>query len=465
MFHYTRSVSTFFKSPSQKLLSLIKATSSPTPKHLHLISLDWTRPKDPPISLAQASLVSHLKKNNISVTPKSYSINSPNFHPSNVTKFIMDNSNVNTYVGIGAYIWNEPTIQKILPELTRQKFPGIIILGGPQINYTQNDGTLETTYPDAHIFTRGYAENSLVKLMQAQSLQAIPGIHYANTVDHGSLSEIDLASLHSPFLGGLIAPQPFIRWETKRGCPYRCAFCQHKGSNQLLEFPLSRIQKEVQWIANHPIINDIAVLDPTFNIGKNYLHVLKELTQHKFSGKISLQCRIERVTNEFLDAVTSLNASATTTLEFGLQTIHSEEQKIINRTNIINKAKKVFAEAKKRNINVEVSLIYGLPNQTLDSFRQSIQFCKESGVETIYAFPLLLLRGTALYQRKKELGLIESTDPIPRVITSPSFTYDQWLEMKKIAALLEQANQEKKSMHAIRTIDLPDRSPNFNPCP
>lgn len=154
----------------------------------------------------------------------------------------------------------------------------------------------------------------------------------------GLSAKTDLDHLPSPFLSGIIQPQPFIRWETQRGCPFRCSFCQHREADQRSEmetrrsFALTRIEEEAEWICNNPIISDVAVLDPTFNSGPNYLRVLQKLQEGGFRGKLSLQCRVEMVKPEFLDAVENLNVGgATVVLEFGLQTIHRNEQIAIDR--------------------------------------------------------------------------------------------------------------------------------------
>jgi coproporphyrinogen III oxidase-like Fe-S oxidoreductase len=89
-----------------------------------------------------------------------------------------------------------------------------------------------------------------------------------------------------------------------------------------------------------------------------------------------------------------------------------------------------------------------LPNQTLSSFQQSINFCVQHEVPVIHAFPLMLLRGTPLYEEKEKLGLQESYEiasselnrlqvDIPHVISSPSFTHTDWQAMAKIAEELE----------------------------
>jgi coproporphyrinogen III oxidase-like Fe-S oxidoreductase len=204
------------------------------------------------------------------------------------------------------------------------------------------------------------------------------------------------------------------------------------------------------------------VLDPTFNSGNNYLAVLEALAEHRYTGKLALQCRMEMVTEPFLDVVHKLNKTAKVVLEFGLQTIHREEQLVIRRLNNMTKVSEVLNKSRDMGIETEVSLIFGLPKQTVTSFQASVDFCKSMQVQTIHAFPLMLLRGTPLYESKIQYSLIESCDDpnidngriyedIPHVISSPTFTYDDWLVMASIARELEtynEANKQKKITEA-----------------
>ena len=355
-------------------------------------------------------------------------------------------------------MWNEKSIQTILNDLKKHQFPGRIILGGPQISYVKKG--LEEFYPQADVFIRGYAENPLAELMKSDmdSLPSIKGVHYARQFDLGLSASAELDDLPSPFLTGLIKPQRFIRWETQRGCPFRCAFCQHRESDTFIkrrQFPLSRILQEAEWITQHPIIQDVAILDPIFNSGTHYLSILDQLIQGKFTGKLSLQSRIEMIKEDFLDKVCHLNETAETVLEFGLQTIHPEEQAVIDRPNNMKRIEKILTEVHQRKIKTEISLIFGLPKQTINSFKQSIDFCRHHKVPIIHAFPLMLLRGTPLYHQKTQLGLIESNEiasleiyrlqeDIPHVVSSPSFTYNDWKEMAIIAEVLEKENNSDK---------------------
>jgi coproporphyrinogen III oxidase-like Fe-S oxidoreductase len=161
-------------------------------------------------------------------------------------------------------------------------------------------------------------------------------------------------------------------------------------------------------------------------------------------GRLSLQCRFEAVTPAFIDAVRRHPASIT--LEFGLQTAQPDEWQIIDRPNHLERVREVMRQLNTAGVHYEVSLIYGLPRQTLASFRATLAFCRQNGAPVIRAFPLMLLRGTPLYEAKKALGLVESCDVpgadvstlvgsrIPHVIASPSFTFREWRQMHDLAA-------------------------------
>ncbi|CAG8534268.1 16910_t:CDS:2, partial [Dentiscutata heterogama] len=347
-----------------------------------------------PLSLGHASILASLRHHNIDVFSRSWSVNVPNFLPDDVVEFIMMHAN-----------------------------PWKVILGGPQVSYVKKG--IEEYYPYADIFIRGYAENALVKLMLSKKpFPYIKGVHYFGKPDLGLSAVTELDTLPSPFLNKFIPPQRFIRWETQRGCPFRCAFCQHRESDVSMkrrQFPMSRVIQEAEWIAKHSNIQDVAVLDPTFNSGPYY---------------------------QFLDKVVQLNDTAETILEFGLQTTNPKEQAIIDRPNNMKIVEKVLT--------------------------QSIDFCFNHKVPVIHAFPLMLLRGTPLHERKTELGLVESYEvaspkidrvqtDIPHVVASPSFTYEDWKEMSKIAESLEtSAKNISKSFDGKHNVEITSSLQNFN---
>lgn len=341
----------------------------------------------------------------------------------------------------GVYVWNDLLTRKILSILRDKGFTNRIILGGPQITSTPKD-KLETIYPHADVFIRGEGENVLVEVTRTTEHIKLPGVHYSGDIDDFTRAEADLTTLPSPFIGQYEKP-PIVnnwipvkrvgkaRWETKRGCPFRCWFCQHRGtSNKIRYFSKQRLFDEMKYFIENNI-ERLTVVDPTFNTGSTYKDILNELISLGYNKELSLQCRFECVDDEFLELVKRFD----TCLEFGLQTIHPTECKAINRQNDLDKVVEVMEKLHHQNIHYEIDLMYGLPAQTVDSFRHSVEFCQRYKPKKIRAWPFMLLRGTELdkEEHRKKWGLKESNDSIPVVISSNSFDESDWKEMDTLA--------------------------------
>ena len=103
-------------------------------------------------------------------------------------------------------------------------------------------------------------------------------------------------------------------------------------------------------------------------------------------------------------------------------------------------------------IQYEVSLIFGLPLQTLESFKESVRFCLHREVPVIKAWPLMILRGTPLDTDKTrklyklEERAISASDKIdrvqvniPHVVSSATFSFNDWRKMADIATVLSES--------------------------
>lgn len=395
-----------------------------------LVSLDWVREKDPRRTLGHASLLTQLAtRTRHSTTSVEFNVNDANFRQERVLAAILDRIvDRHTFVAIGVYVWNEPIVQWLLPALRNAGFRGTIVLGGPQISYAPPG--IDAVYPDADVFVRGYGEDALVRLLAGDD--PIPGVTRQGRDDSEERAAIELTSILSPYLTGVLTPQAFMRWETQRGCDFACAFCQHRESGLRLpsrKLAQERIDAEIDFFVERGV-EDIAVLDPVFNADLPHaIGVLNRFATRGYTGRLSLQCRFEYVTTEFLDACERLNVR----LEFGLQTIHRAEMQAVRRTNNIAKAEQVIRDLHLRRIDFEVSLIYGLPEQTLPSFQGSVDWCRALAVATIRAFPLMLLRGTPLHRDRARWSLVEDGEPIPLVVASSTFTRADWDAMRVIA--------------------------------
>lgn len=409
---------------------------------LVLVALDWTRDKDPRVPLGHASLLAALKRAQVPVQGLEFSVNLDEFALDTIALEIERaiaslSARGEVDVGIGAYVWNEPYLRPLMTTLRQRGFRGRFVLGGPQVSY-QGIG-LEALYPEANVFVRGYGEQALVAVQQTNRHDDIDGVHWAGQPDRVKRTEVDLERIPSPFLDGSVdvrRHRRFHRWETQRGCPFRCSFCQHREVGARLrrrDLNRERIEDEIRLFCAAGV-QDIAVLDPIFNTGERATRILDSFRREGFKGRLSLQCRFEYLERfpGFLEACEGLNVR----LEFGLQTTHEREGRAIKRVNDLARVDRAIRELHRRTINFEVSLIFGLPEQTLESFQASVDYCLRHKVPTIKAFPLMLLRGTPLDQERERWDLVENDDPIPAVIGSSRFDANDWAWMNAISLAL-----------------------------
>lgn len=407
-------------------------------KHVFLVDLPFLRMKDPKVSLGHNLLLQSLKRDTyLEVTSIIIDINRKkqdiNMEIELLSQKVLEISqNRICYVAIGVYIWADQVAKEIITQLRENGFEGNIILGGPQISYT--DENLDDLYPEASIFIRGYAEDALPFAI------TFPGKPLAGIQYRGDLNSYEIALINEkeiPILSkdDLMFSQNFMRWECGRGCIFKCNFCQHRNPGKqpnVQYFSWSKLKEEIYNIC-HSSVKDVAILDPIFNTNQKHAErILQEFIFYQYTGKLSIQVRAELITDDFLNLVEKLNIH----LEFGLQTIHQKEMKAINRINNIECFKYVITDVIKRGISFEVSIIYGLPQQTLKSFEQTINWCRNIGIKNLKAFPLLLLRGTDLYHNRNKYGFKIENETSLKVVESDTFFREEWEKMKILAEML-----------------------------
>ncbi|MFZ4725820.1 MAG: B12-binding domain-containing radical SAM protein [Paludibacter sp.] len=335
------------------------------------------------------------------------------------------------YIAISVTRWSVEHCNSLIDLLT--DYNGKIILGGYEITATANS-VLETEYPKADYFVKGYAERALVNLMK--------GVYPdSQRILQESLAEIDLAS---PYLTGVL--NLFTRkiyWETKRGCRFSCGFCEWGNAEKILiELDKNRLFREIDLIRDSSV-EEINILDATFNFGRNYLEILKYLLFNT-ELKITFQARFETlfgsVAEEFLALSTEYKSRIH--MEFGLQTIHLHEMNVIGRVNNMDKIEQGLLKLNESGISYEVSIIYAIPGQTVESLIDTIEFLVLNGCKKIRAYPLQIPRNSELERKRLEYEITEVTDNlnVRSVLSSKSFSKENRFDMDNIA---ERVNRDE----------------------
>ena len=222
---------------------------------------------------------------------------------------------------------------------------------------------------------------------------------------------VGVEELVSPYLSGVIdVPQraAMVRMETQRGCRWRCSFCSYGGMNQgsIRPLPLDRVFGEIRLFADRGV-RKLNIIDPEFNGTPHCLSVLREMLKVGLQSRVTAQVRLENLVrtpwgNEFLDLAGQLDFH----MECGLQTAVPAESRAVNRCNGVETVARALDELHLRSQSFEVSMIYGLPLQTVESFAVSLEFLRCHGVPAVRCFPLMLHRGTLLSREREKYALV-----------------------------------------------------------
>lgn len=415
-------------------------------KRALVISFDLIRDGETDQSLALASILTNIKadiKLQERITLEHHSVNMLHLRSkvtsSDFESFIKGkNLKKYDYILLSVYIWNEYFINDFISFLRHKEFRGLIVLGGYQITYLDRN-ELDKRYPGAQVFIVGYAEQALKDLFGADKLSEFPLVLKA---------DVDFDSLVSPYLNNAITvgkDVTMLRWETKRGCPYRCSFCAHRDNtnNKVYYFRKEKVIRELAFF-NNTHVKRINIVDPVYNIGPDYIPVMQEILSTKSKIQFTLQTRFESIKNEPGKQFLDMCASGNFHLEFGLQTMNIKESDNIDRKNNYIQIFEVLREIVSRNISFEISMIYGLPGQTLRSFEEGINQLYRLGCKSVKAYPLMLLPGTKMYKERGRWDLKEEVAGdfnIPLVTSSNSFSRKEWESMQNIANKLMQQNR------------------------
>jgi hopanoid biosynthesis associated radical SAM protein HpnJ len=230
--------------------------------------------------------------------------------------------------------------------------------------------------------------------------------------------DLDFRNYNVPFL-----LHPFISLYTSRGCPAQCTFClwpqTHSGHRWRLR-STDDIVNECRYVQeNFPGLKEIFFDDDTFNYQKartiELCNKLKPL-------KMTWSCT-SRVTTDY-DTLKAMKDAGCRLLIVGYESGDQQILKNIKKGATIDMARRFTANTKKLGLVVHGDFIVGLPGESRETIRKSIDFAKELDVETIQVSIGHPYPGTEFYDHVKKNGLITidaMTDDTGHQL--PNYTY------------------------------------------
>ncbi len=229
--------------------------------------------------------------------------------------------------------------------------------------------------------------------------------------------DLDFRKYNVPFL-----LHPYLSFYTSRGCPAMCTFClwpqTHSGHRWRLRSSTD-IANECRYVLeNFPGLKEIFFDDDTFNYQKaRTIELCSKLKPLNFTWSCT-----SRVTTDY-DTLKAMKEAGCRLLIVGYESGDQQILKNIKKGATIDMAERFTANTKKLGLVVHGDFIVGLPGESRESLRNTIDFAKKIDVETIQVSIAHPYPGTEFfdYVTKNDLITIdmmtdESGHQLPNII-------------------------------------------------
>jgi len=330
------------------------------------------------------------------------------------------------HVGFSMYVWNR-TLALEIASVLKQRRPSLVIFaGGPEAT-ADKVGVLAD--PAMDFVLAGEGEGLIIETLDSLLRGATTQEIAAST---RPIPVKDLATLPSPYLDGTLRPADYggALWELSRGCPFACDFCfESHGNAGIRRVPMDRVKAELDLFAASGI-REVFVLDPTFNYHKaNAKKVLRLIAVKAPDIHFFFEIRSEFIDREMARLFAAIRCS----LQIGLQSAHGEVLRNINRNFDPADFEAKILLLHNADVIYGFDLIYGLPGDSLEGFRASLDFAMSLVPNHIDLFRLSVLPGTRLAETAPALNLEHEACNPYEVIASPTFSREDMALAARVA--------------------------------
>jgi len=301
-------------------------------------------------------------------------------------------------VALSLYVWNVNLSLAIAAEVKRRHPEVVIVVGGPQV--PDDAGEFMRSNPHVDVACHGEGEITFTELLDelpGGDLGRVRSITFRDrqgrTVATGRRDRVeDLDTLPSPYLDGtfdeLLAQRPgqwVMTWETNRGCPFSCTFCDWGSATaaKVYRFGMDRLSSEIEWMARHRV-GFVFCCDANFGMLPRDLEIAEAVVASKRATGFPWSLSVQNTKNarERAYKVQTLIAGELNTLgvTISLQSANRETLVNIKRRNISSEAYEDLQQRFARDgVYTYTDLILGLPGDSYETFTESVSHVVANG--------------------------------------------------------------------------------------
>lgn len=304
--------------------------------------------------------------------------------------------------------------------------PGtIVVFTGPHVTI-QPEETLRFTGDAVDIVCRGEFDYAMVELCEGRERERIQGITFQrdgkihHTPDRPILTDLDALPFVSQVykrdlaIDDYIIPHfksPYVAIYTSRGCPAKCTFClwpqTYSGQKMRTRSP-QNVYEEVRWIKeNITQVRDISFDDDTFSADRKHARAVAELIK-----PLGVSWVINARANCDYETLKIMRDAGLHHVIVGYESGDAQILKNIKKGVTLEQAVEFTRNCKKLGITIHGAFIMGLPGETRETIRNTIEYAKRLDLGSIQVSLASPYPGTEFWEQCRREGWIASENYI-----------------------------------------------------
>ena len=288
------------------------------------------------------------------------------------------------------YVWNWEITKELAKKIKTVNPNCLIIFGGPQVPDKTKDFFDNHPYVDLLVHGEGeiILEKVLIEYLGNKDFSKIDGVESKDFKTKPQTRTKDLNKLPSPYLTNVIWDLVEKRenvtftasWETNRGCPYPCTFCDWGSltNTSLTSWSDDQLFKEIEWFSKNKI-GYIDCCDANFGIlQERDLRIAEKLKDVALENGYPERFRAAwaKLSSEKIIPIAKKlqEGNVLKAVSLALQSLDETALETVKRANIkFSQFSQLTETFRKNGIPTYTELIMGLPGETVESWKKGLE--------------------------------------------------------------------------------------------
>ncbi len=320
-------------------------------------------------------------------------------------------------VGLSVYTWNAAEFLQLARELKSLSPQLLVVAGGPHVQ--QAEDYLGTEAIDLVVIGEGeVCFQEFLDCDHREQWHSVDGLAFLDRGQPVRTAERERCSDLDRFPSPLDVLElcdsegrpryDSISYETSRGCPFRCAFCEWGTGaigGKMYQWSMARIRRDWRRIVASGI-KDLWLADSNFGALKQDLDKARLIVDLKqeFGLPLSFATSWSKKHSRQVQEIALLlhRNRLLPHYQLALQTLTPEALRLSNRQNMgANEYEPIAKRMSEQGVPIAAELIWGLPGDNLPDFERNLDRLLAT-FPNINIFGYTLLPGTEFYRRREE---------------------------------------------------------------